>query len=152
MHLSCFMVGINQLFLVRWYFVCVCVCVCVCGGGGGGGGGGLKNRFGIDIVNLLSFVYILHMKENDPINFAPRCSLLLYISLYSSHSPYPIRKINRHQREPLVSDPGMHHGTCVTHLPRCMSGTLTRDRREIPSRHSRCVHNPHFFFGKRPMP
>ena len=28
-------------------------------------------------------------------------------------------------RKPLVSDPGMHHGTCVTHVPWCMSGPLT---------------------------
>ena len=26
---------------------------------------------------------------------------------------------------PLVSDPDMHHGTCVTHAPWCMSGSLT---------------------------
>ena len=32
----------------------------------------------------------------------------------------------RHQRKPLVSDPGMHHGTCVTHVPWCMPGSLTR--------------------------
>ena len=31
----------------------------------------------------------------------------------------------RFQRRPLVSDPGMHHGTCVTHVPWCMSGSLT---------------------------
>ena len=24
-----------------------------------------------------------------------------------------------------VSDPDMHHGTCVTHVPRCMPGSLT---------------------------
>ena len=29
------------------------------------------------------------------------------------------------QRKPLVSDPDMHHGTCVTHVPWCMSGSLT---------------------------
>ena len=28
--------------------------------------------------------------------------------------------------KPLVSDHGMHHGTCVTHVPWCMSGLLTR--------------------------
>ena len=33
---------------------------------------------------------------------------------------------HRLQRKPLVSDPGMHHGTCVTQVPRCMSGSLTR--------------------------
>ena len=32
----------------------------------------------------------------------------------------------RLQRKPLVSDPGMHHGTCVTHVPWCMSGPLRR--------------------------
>ena len=33
---------------------------------------------------------------------------------------------NQLQRKPLVSDPGMHHGTCVTHVPWDMSGSLTR--------------------------
>ena len=32
----------------------------------------------------------------------------------------------RLQRKPLVSDPSMHHGTCVTHMPWCMSGSLIR--------------------------
>ena len=30
------------------------------------------------------------------------------------------------QRKPLVIDPSMHHGTCITHVPWCMSGSLTR--------------------------
>ena len=34
------------------------------------------------------------------------------------------------QRKPLVNDPGMHHGTCVTHVPWCMSWSLTRGRGE----------------------
>ena len=34
------------------------------------------------------------------------------------------------KRKPLVSDPNMHHGTCVTHVPWCMSGSLTRGRGE----------------------
>ena len=33
---------------------------------------------------------------------------------------------HRIQRKPLVSDPDMHRGTCVTHVPWCMSGSLTR--------------------------
>ena len=32
---------------------------------------------------------------------------------------------HRLQRKPPVSDPGMHHGTCVTHMPWCMPGSLT---------------------------
>ena len=39
----------------------------------------------------------------------------------------------RFQRKLLVSDPGMHHGTCVRHVPRCMSGSLTRgDGENVP--------------------
>ena len=32
---------------------------------------------------------------------------------------------HRLQWKPPVSDPGMHHGTCVTHVPWCMSGSPT---------------------------
>ena len=54
---------------------------------------------------------------------------------------------HRLQRKKLVSDPGMHHGTCVMHEPWCMSGSLTRG-----SRHSRRMRNPQFYVsGKRPM-
>ena len=37
-------------------------------------------------------------------------------------------RFSRHrlQRKPLISDPGMYHGTCVTHVPWCMSGSPTR--------------------------
>ena len=38
---------------------------------------------------------------------------------------------HRLQRKPLVSDPGMHHGRCVTHVPWCMSGSLTHGGGEI---------------------
>ena len=33
---------------------------------------------------------------------------------------------HRLQRKPSISDPGMYHVTCVTHVPWCMSGSLTR--------------------------
>ena len=58
---------------------------------------------------------------------------------------------------PGMSDPDMHHGTCVTHLSWCMPGSLTsgvlwgrwRGKR---SRHSRHMRNPHFYVSsKRPM-
>ena len=32
---------------------------------------------------------------------------------------------HRLQRKPLVSDPGMHHGLWATHLPWCITGSLT---------------------------
>ena len=60
-------------------------------------------------------------------------------------------------RPPRVSDPDIHRGTCVTHVPRWMPGSLTcgflwsRWRRKR-FRHSRRIHNPQFnVSGKRPM-
>ena len=58
---------------------------------------------------------------------------------------------------PWVSDPGMHHGTCVTHVPWSMPGSLTGGFllsrwREKRSRHSQRLRNPQFYVsGKRPM-
>ena len=55
------------------------------------------------------------------------------------------------RRKSLVSDPGMHNGTCVMHVPRCMSGSLTRVRGKS-SRHSRRMRNLQFYVsGKRPI-
>ena len=51
----------------------------------------------------------------------PNCALRMHRECFPRH---------RLQRKPLLSDPGMHHGTCVTHVPRCMSGSLTRGGRE----------------------
>ena len=46
----------------------------------------------------------------------------------------------RFQRKPLVSDPEMHHGTCVTHVPWCMSGSLTRgDGEDVPGIPGACA-------------
>ena len=42
--------------------------------------------------------------------------------------------------KPLVSYPGMHHGTCVTHVPWCMSGSLTRgDGENVPGIPGACA-------------
>ena len=48
---------------------------------------------------------------------------------------------------PRVSDPDMHHGTCVPHVPWCMPGSLFSSflwSRSLGkrSRHSRCMRNP----------
>ena len=58
---------------------------------------------------------------------------------------------------PRVSDPDMHHGTCVTHVPWCMPGWQTSGFLWIRwlgnrSRHSRRMRNPQFCVsGKRSM-
>ena len=57
----------------------------------------------------------------------------------------------------LASDPYMHHGTCVTHVTWCTSGSQTSgflwsQWRGKRSRHSRRMRNPQFYaYGKRPM-
>ena len=58
---------------------------------------------------------------------------------------------------PRVSDSDMHHGTCVTHVPWCIPGSLISGFRWSRwrgncSRHSRRMRNPRFYVsGKRPM-
>ena len=58
---------------------------------------------------------------------------------------------------PRVSDPDIHHGTCVTHVPWCMPGSLISGflwsrRRGKRSWHSRHMRNLQFYVsGKRPV-
>ena len=125
---------------------CVCVCVCVCGGGGGGGGGGgVKNA---------SHGTAMHGH--------------IYVKKEMSHSwaSYQIRKIAgcayagiagnvfprlRLQRKPLVSDPDMHHGTCVTHVPWCMSGSLNRGGGEnVPGIPGTCANRNLTYLARGP--
>ena len=44
--------------------------------------------------------------------------LARYVKLWVAHAPgMPgMLPCHRRQRKPLVSDPGMHHGTCITHV------------------------------------
>ena len=82
-------------------------------------------------------------------------SLFDQITSYSTWASYQIRKIagcacagnagnvfprRRFLRDPLVSDPGMHHGTCVTHVPWCMPGSLTcGDGEHVPGIPGACA-------------
>ena len=57
---------------------------------------------------------------------------------------------HRLQRKPQVSDPRMHQGTCVMHMPWCMSGLLTRGGGEnVPSISNPCT--TLCVSGKRPI-
>ena len=53
------------------------------------------------------------------------------------HREYRERFPRHRQRKPLVSHPGMHHGTCVTHVMWCMSGSLTRGGEYKLARHTK---------------
>ena len=77
--------------------------------------------------------------------------LARYIKLRVAHVPGTFPLAQR------VSDPSMHHGMCMTHVPWCMSGSCTSGFlwsrwRGKCSRHSRRVCNPQFYVShKRPM-
>ena len=58
--------------------------------------------------------------------------LTRYVKLRVAYAPGMSGTFTSHrlQMKPLVSDPNMHPGTCMTHVPRCMSGSLTHGGRE----------------------
>ena len=90
----------------------------------------------------------LTLKKKHPPPSADLCCLLFTSTCHGGSgwiafkwASYQIRKIagcacagnagnifprRRFRSKSLVSDSGMHHGTCVTHVPWCMSGSLTR--------------------------
>ena len=66
-----------------------------------------------------------HLQNHGP--------LARYVKLWFAHAPGMPGTVSRprFQRKPLVSDPDMQHGTCVTRVSWCMSGSLTRSGGEI---------------------
>ena len=84
--------------------------------------------------------FLPYFKHYRHISYGP---LTRYVKLRVAHAPGmprtfpPAAEI---QRKPRVSDPDMHHGTCVTHVPWCMSGFLTRGGGEnVPSIPGACA-------------
>ena len=86
-----------------------------------------------------------HMPSHGP--------LTRYAKLWVAHAPRVPGTFPRHRkRKPLVSSLGMHHDTCVTPVPWCMSGSLTGGWRGKRTRHPWRMRNPQFYLsGKRPM-
>ena len=80
--------------------------------------------------------------------------LARYVKLRVAHSSFMLGTFSP---PPRVSDPGMHHGTCVMHVSWCMPGSLTSaffwsQWRGKRTRHSRCMCNPQLYVsGKRPI-
>ena len=84
-----------------------------------------------------------------------RCKCNFFCVVSRQWASYQIRKIagcacagnagnvfprRRFQRKSLVNGPGMHHGTCVTHVPWCMSGSFTcGDGKNIPGIPGACA-------------
>ena len=51
----------------------------------------------------------------------PHGPITRYVKLRVAHTPGTCSPPGTFSPKPLVSDPGMHHGTCITHEPRWMS-------------------------------
>ena len=80
----------------------------------------IYNRFSNEIVEIQCPQPTTHSTFNGP--------LTRYVKLWVAHASGMLGTFSRHrlQRKPPVSDPIMHHGTCVTHVPWCLSGSLIR--------------------------
>ena len=80
--------------------------------------------------------------------------LTRYAKLRVAHAPVMPRTFSPPH---LVSDLDMHHGTCVTHVPWCMTGSLTsgflwsRWQENVPGIPGACASRIFVVFGKRPM-
>ena len=87
-------------------------------------------------------------------NMAFHGPLARYVKLRVVHAPGMLGTFSSHPR---ISDPDMHHGTCVTHVLWCMPASLTSGWPwsrwwEKCSRHSRRMRTPQFYVsGKRPI-
>ena len=97
---------------------------------------------------LFRIASLVHCLSECPRGHGP---LARYVNLRVAHAP------GTFSPPPQNRDPGMHHGTCVTHVPWCMPGSQTcvfhwswwRGKR---SRQSRRMRNTQFYVsGKRPM-
>ena len=108
---------------------------------------GIADKFPVQIKRVMDPLCLPH----HWLRYGP---LTRYAKLSVAHAPGMLGKFSS---PPRVSDPYMHHGTCVTHVPWCLLGSLTsgffwsRWRRKR-SRHTRRMRNPQFCeSGKRPM-
>ena len=94
------------------------------------------------VTSIRFAFFVLNHADSLPFVVHPLRICFFRFDLYSNSVPwasYQIRKIADCacagnagnvslppiSKETLVSDPDMHHGTCVTHVPWCMSGSLT---------------------------
>ena len=97
-----------------------------------------------ELYLLLPFTDSIHNFHHGP--------LIRYAKLQGAHAP---GMPGTFSPPPRVSDPDMHHGPCVTHVPWCMSGSLNSgfphsQWRGKHFRHSQRMRNiPFFVSGNR---
>ena len=87
------------------------------GGGGGGGGGGCSHEYLTYYVQNV-FYNIMTTFNTNVVQWAS-CQIRKIAGAHAPGMP------GTFSPSPQVNDPDMHHGTCVTHVPWCMPGSLT---------------------------
>ena len=104
----------------------------------------LANHFEIQLMH--NYIQIVSSLLNGPLARYAKWRVAHALGMLGTVSPAP-----------RVNDPDMHHGTCVTHVPWYMPGSLTGGFLWSPwwgkhSRHSRRMRNLRFYVSfKRPM-
>ena len=114
----------------------------------------------VTVINVLVVNYVclrrhnnfrcsLHILRHEPLTSSVKLRFAHALGMPETFSP-----------PPRISYPDVHHGTCLTHVPWCMPGSLTSVSfgsrwRGKHSRHSRRMRNMQFtqFYvsGKRPI-
>ena len=100
--------------------------MCVGGGGGGGGGGGAwwtPLAHGLEDLRTSCIAHALRMDHSVTHEELYAMGLLPETQNCGLHMRREFRE--RFPPPSRVSDPGLHHGTCVAHVPWCISGSLT---------------------------
>ena len=70
--------------------------------------------------NTLSFQPVCDIRWHTPVMPWASCQMRKIASAHAPGMP------GTFSPPPRVNDPDMHHGTCLTHVPWCMPGSLTR--------------------------
>ena len=100
-------------------------------------------------------VVIMYVDTNHRyVNSMHNGPLARYVKLPVAHVPGMLGMFPRHrfQRKPLVSDPVMNHGTCVTRVPWCMSGSPTCSGGEnVPGIPGACTTRNFAYLARSPL-
>ena len=71
------------------------------------------------VLQKLLFMMSAHVEHNRPLARYVKLRIVNAPGMPGTFPRYPF------QRKSLVIYPGVHHGTCTTHVPWCMSGSIT---------------------------